>query len=88
MEEHGVVIQNKLLPKLKDPGSFSIPYIIDNIEFSKALCDLDASVSLIFLTVVGQLGLHELKRTNITLQLADRSIRYSLKVLENVLIKV
>ena len=35
-----------------------------------------------------QLGLHELKRTNITLQLADRSIRYLLEVLENVLIKV
>ncbi|XP_071905823.1 uncharacterized protein [Coffea arabica] len=53
-----------------------------------ALCDLGASVSLIPLTVARQLGLHELKRTNITLQLADRSIRYPLGVLENVLIKV
>ncbi|XP_071927369.1 uncharacterized protein [Coffea arabica] len=87
-EECSAIIQNKLPPKLKDPGSFSIPCTIGNVDFSKALCDLGASVSLIPLTVARQLGLHELKRTNITLQLADRSIRYPLGVLENVLIKV
>ncbi|XP_071939988.1 uncharacterized protein [Coffea arabica] len=86
--ECSAIIQNKLPPKLKDPGSFSIPCTIGNVDFSKALCDLGASVSLIPLTVARQLGLHELKRTNITLQLADRSIRYPLGVLENVLIKV
>ncbi|XP_071909601.1 uncharacterized protein [Coffea arabica] len=87
-EECSAIIQNKLPPKLKDPGSFSIPCTIGNVDFSKALCDFGASVSLIPLTVARQLGLHELKRTNITLQLADRSIRYPLGVLENVLIKV
>ncbi|XP_071921868.1 uncharacterized protein [Coffea arabica] len=87
-EECSAIIQNKLPPKLKDPGSFSIPCTIGNIDFSKALCDLGASVSLIPLTVARQLGLKELKSTNITLQLADRSIRYPLGVLENVLIKV
>ncbi|XP_071939213.1 uncharacterized protein [Coffea arabica] len=87
-KEYSAIIQNKLPPKLKDPGSFSIPCTIGNVDFSKALCDLGASVSLILLTVARQLGLHELKRTNITLQLADRSIRYPLGVLENVLIKV
>ncbi|XP_071940114.1 uncharacterized protein [Coffea arabica] len=87
-EECSAIIQNKLPPKLKDPGSFSIPCTIGNVNFSKALCDLGASVSLIPLTVARQLGLYELKRTNITLQLADRSIRYPLGVLENVLIKV
>ncbi|XP_071912275.1 uncharacterized protein [Coffea arabica] len=87
-EECSAIIQNKLPPKLKDPGSFSIPCTIGNVDFSKALCDLGASVSLIPLTVARQLGLHELKRTNITLQLADWSIRYPLGVLENVLIKV
>ncbi|XP_071926164.1 uncharacterized protein [Coffea arabica] len=87
-EECSAIIQNKLPPKLKDPGSFSIPCTIGNVDFSKALCDLGASVSLIPLTVARQLGLHEIKRINITLQLADRSIRYPLGVLENVLIKV
>ncbi|XP_071917116.1 uncharacterized protein [Coffea arabica] len=87
-EECSAIIQNKLPPKLKDPGSFSIPCTIGNVDFSKTLCDLGASVSLIPLTVARQLGLYEFKRTNITLQLADRSIRYLLGVLENVLIKV
>ncbi|XP_071905746.1 uncharacterized protein [Coffea arabica] len=86
--ECSAIIQNKLPPKLKDPGSFSIPCTIGNVDFSKVLCDLGVSVSLIHLTVARQLGLHEFKRTNITLQLADRSIRYPLGVLENVLIKV
>ncbi|XP_071902644.1 uncharacterized protein [Coffea arabica] len=57
-------------------------------RISKALCDLGASVSLIPLTVARQLGLKELKRTNISLQLADRSIRHPMGILENVLIKV
>ena len=87
-KECSAIIQNKLLPKLKDPRSFSIPYTIGNIEFSKALCDLGASVSLTHLTVARQLGLHKLKHTNITLQLADRFIRYPFGVLKNVLIKI
>ncbi|XP_071917054.1 uncharacterized protein [Coffea arabica] len=72
-EECSAIIQNKLPPKLKDPGSFTVPCTIGNVEFSKALCDLGASVSLIPLTVTRQLGLKELKHTNIFLQLADRS---------------
>ncbi|XP_071906131.1 uncharacterized protein [Coffea arabica] len=87
-KECSAITQNKIPPKLKDLESFSIPCAIGNIEFSKALCDLGASVSLIPLMVARQLGLHKLKCTNITLQLADRSIRYPLGVLENMLIKV
>ena len=43
-EECSAIIQNKLPPKLKDPGSFSIPCTIGNVKFSKALCDLGANV--------------------------------------------
>ncbi|KAL0386054.1 UNVERIFIED_CONTAM: hypothetical protein Sradi_2999700 [Sesamum radiatum] len=42
-EECSAVLQNKLPPKLKDPGSFSIPCTIGNTNFVKALCDLGAS---------------------------------------------
>ncbi|XP_071939793.1 uncharacterized protein [Coffea arabica] len=87
-EECSAIIQNKLPPKLKDPGSFTVPCTIGNVEFSKALCDLGMSVSLIPLTVARQLGLKELKRTNISLQLADKSIRHPMGILENMLIKV
>ncbi|KAL0413406.1 UNVERIFIED_CONTAM: hypothetical protein Sradi_1542300 [Sesamum radiatum] len=39
-EECSAILQNKLPPKLKDPGSFSIPCTIGEIKFEKALCDL------------------------------------------------
>ncbi|KAL0433806.1 UNVERIFIED_CONTAM: Retrovirus-related Pol polyprotein from transposon.6 [Sesamum latifolium] len=41
-EECSAILQNKLPPKLKDPGSFSIPCTIGEINFEKALCDLEA----------------------------------------------
>ncbi|XP_038976409.1 uncharacterized protein LOC113461320 [Phoenix dactylifera] len=87
-EECSAIIQNKLPPKLRDPGSFSIPCTIGDVDFSRALCDLGASVSLMPLSVSRKLGLKELKPTTISLQLADRSVKYPLGILENVLIKV
>ncbi|XP_027101291.2 uncharacterized protein [Coffea arabica] len=87
-EECSSIIQNKLPPKLKDPGSFTVPCTIGNVEFSKALCDLGASVSLIPLTMVRHLGLKKLQHTNISLQLAHKSIRHPMGILEIVLIKV
>ena len=39
-EECSATLQNKLSPKLKDPGSFSIPYAIGDITISNALCNL------------------------------------------------
>ncbi|XP_057999058.1 uncharacterized protein LOC131177902 [Hevea brasiliensis] len=44
-EECSAILQNKLAPKLKDPGSFSIPYLIGNMKIDKALRDLGASES-------------------------------------------
>ncbi|XP_057249960.1 uncharacterized protein LOC104891359 [Beta vulgaris subsp. vulgaris] len=87
-EECSAMIQKKLPPKLKDPGSFSIPCTIGDIKFSKALCDLGASVSLMPLSICKKLGLHNIKSTTVSLQLADRSIKYPIGILENVLIKV
>ncbi|KAJ4954666.1 hypothetical protein NE237_011449 [Protea cynaroides] len=46
-EECSVVIQNKLPPKLRDPGSFSIPCTIGEVDFSRALCDLDTEIPII-----------------------------------------
>ncbi|XP_021733286.1 uncharacterized protein LOC110700105 [Chenopodium quinoa] len=37
---YSAILSNKLLTKLKDPGSFSIPCYINGIDFDKALCDL------------------------------------------------
>ena len=45
VEQCSVVVLNKLPTKFKDPGSFSIPCLIESIDM--ALCDLGSSVSLI-----------------------------------------
>ena len=34
-------------PKLPNPGSFSIPYIVGKVEVERALCDPGVSVSII-----------------------------------------
>ena len=70
-EETSALIQNKLPQMLKDPGSFSIPCTIGEINFTRALCDLGASVSLMPLSVSNKLGLKDLQPTNVILQLAD-----------------
>ncbi|KAJ9556630.1 hypothetical protein OSB04_011244 [Centaurea solstitialis] len=87
-EECSAIIQHKLPPKLKDPGSFTIPVHIGTSEFSKSLCDLGASINLMPLSIFRKLGLGEVQETRITLQLADRSIKYPYGVIEDVLIKV
>ncbi|XP_017221296.1 uncharacterized protein LOC108198026 [Daucus carota subsp. sativus] len=87
-EECSAVIQRKIPPKLKDPGSFSLPCTIGQVGVKRALCDLGASVSLMPYSIYKRLGLGELKKTRISLQLADRTIKYPLGVLEDVLVNV
>ena len=45
-ENCSIIIQRKVLEKLKDPGGFTIPCIIGEHTFNKALCDLGASINL------------------------------------------
>ncbi|KAJ9139768.1 hypothetical protein P3X46_030472 [Hevea brasiliensis] len=87
-EESSAILQNKLPPKLKDPGSFSIPCHIGDISIDKALCDLGASVSLMPLSIYEKMKIGEMKPTTISLQLADRSIKFPIGVVENVPLKV
>jgi len=72
------VVLNQLPAKLKDPNSFSIPCIIGSVSIEWALCDLGSSVSLMPYCIFKRLGLGELSPTSISLQLADRSIKYPL----------
>ena len=56
-EECSAVIQRKLPPKLKDPGSFTVPYAFGDTIFDKALCDLGASINLMPLSIYRRLEL-------------------------------
>src|SRR5436853_7140173 len=87
-EESSALLRKKLLPKLKDPGSFSIPCMIGSTQFSNALCDLGASVNLMPYSLFQKLDIGEVKPTTISLQLADRSIMRPQGIVEDILIKV
>ncbi|KAL5835326.1 hypothetical protein ACOSQ4_014823 [Xanthoceras sorbifolium] len=62
--------------------------MIGKTKFGKALCDLAASVNLIPFLIFKKLGLGEIKATNVTLQLADHSVKYPHGIIEDVLVKV
>src|SRR2546430_6038210 len=87
-EESSALLRKKLPPKLKDPGSFSIPCKIGSLKFENALCDLGASVNLLPYSLFKKLNIGEVKPTKLTLQLADRSIIHPRGIVEDVLIKV
>lgn len=87
-QECSQLVQGKLPPKLKDPGSFTIPCNIGETFWGKALCDLGASINLMPLSIFKKLGIGEVRPTTITLQLADRSICYPKGKIEDVLVRV
>jgi len=67
-----VVLKNMPL-KQKDPGAFTIPCVIGNASFKRALCDLGASISVMPKHVYDSLSLEPLNKTSIIIQLADCS---------------
>ncbi|XP_017974470.1 PREDICTED: uncharacterized protein LOC108661551 [Theobroma cacao] len=73
IEECNAIIQNELPPKLKDLGSFSIPCV---------------GVSFMPLTTTRKLQLNKIQPTIVSLQLADKTIRYLVGIIEDILVKV
>ncbi|KAL0374062.1 UNVERIFIED_CONTAM: hypothetical protein Sradi_3321900 [Sesamum radiatum] len=82
------ILQSKLPPKWKDPGTFSIPCKIGNIGIENVMCDLGASINVMSLAIYESLNIGPLKETGVVLQLADRSIVYPDGVLEDVLVQI
>ena len=82
------IIQCRTLLKYKDPGSPIVSVNIGGTCIDKALLDLGASVNLLPYSMYKQLGLGELKPTNITLSLVDRSMKIPKGIVEDVLVKV
>ena len=82
------ILQKKLPHKLQDLSSFAIPFSIGNSVSCKALCDLGSSINLMPLSMFKRLELREAKPMTIMLQLADRTYKHPLCVIENVLVKV
>ncbi|XP_076935292.1 uncharacterized protein LOC143601899 [Bidens hawaiensis] len=87
-EECSAALQNKLPKKMTDPGSFTIPCLIGILSVSNALADLGASINLMPYSVFSKLDLGEPKPTRMSIQLADRSVKYPRGIVENMLVKI
>ncbi|XP_050919113.1 uncharacterized protein LOC127136618 [Lathyrus oleraceus] len=86
--ECSAIIQNNMPHKLKDPGSFSIPCVIRKFIIDITLCDLGAIVSLMPLSTCEKLNLGKLRPTKMSLQLANRSTKFLVGMLENVPVRI
>ena len=87
-EQVSSIIENKTSVKYKDLGCPTISFTIKDTYLEKTLLDLGASVNILPYSVFKQFGLGELKSTNITLSLADRSIKKLRGIVEDVLVQV
>ncbi|GJV24256.1 putative reverse transcriptase domain-containing protein [Tanacetum coccineum] len=89
MEAYGASHINNAIPrKEKDLGSFTLPCFINNFCFDNALVGLGASVSIMPLSTYLNLGLGKLAHTRLTVELADRIVKYKKGIAENVLVGI
>ncbi|GJS03802.1 reverse transcriptase domain-containing protein [Tanacetum coccineum] len=87
-KECSAIIQRSLPQKEGDPRSFTLPCLIGPLAVKNALADLGANIILCIVYLTGQLGISKLKPTKMSIQLADRSIKYPIGVCENLLVKI
>nr|GEW48601.1 reverse transcriptase domain-containing protein [Tanacetum cinerariifolium] len=87
-ENCSMMLLKKLPEKLGDPGKFLIPCDFPGMDVCHALADLGASINLMPLSIWKKLSLPELTPTQMTLELADRSITRPKGVTEDVFVKV
>ncbi|GJU66952.1 reverse transcriptase domain-containing protein [Tanacetum coccineum] len=87
-ENCSAMLLKKLPEKLGDPDKFLIPCDFPGMDVCHALADLGASINLMPLSIWKTLSLPELTPTQMTLELADRSITRPKGVTEDVFVKV
>ena len=82
------LLSNQILVKYNDPGCPIISCIIGQTEISRALLDLEASINLLPFSIYQQLELGKLSTTQITIQLAERSVKVPKGEVTDILIQV
>ncbi|GJY92961.1 DNA-directed DNA polymerase [Tanacetum coccineum] len=87
-EECSAIIQRNLPQKEGDPGSFTLTCLIRPLAVKNALADLGASIYLMPHSLFRRLGISKLKPTKMSIQLADRSIKYPIGVCKILLVKI
>ncbi|XP_016474862.1 uncharacterized protein LOC107796581 [Nicotiana tabacum] len=81
-------IATSTVQKKENPGAFTIPCTIGAHDFARALCDNGASINLMPLAIYKQAGLGMPRPTSLRLQMADRSIKRLVGIVDDVLVKV
>ncbi|GJS41191.1 reverse transcriptase domain-containing protein [Tanacetum coccineum] len=87
-DESSSMIQNKVPPKLRDPGSFFIPCNFNKTFSCNALAGLGASINLMSYSLYAKLSLETLKPTKMNIRLADKSFQYPVGIAKNMLVEV
>ncbi|GKC04315.1 reverse transcriptase domain-containing protein [Tanacetum coccineum] len=87
-DESSAMIQNKVPPKLGDPGSFLIPCNFNKTFSCNALADLGANINLMPYSLYAKLSLEILKPTKMSIRLTGRSFQYPVGIAKNMLVEV
>ncbi|GJT69604.1 reverse transcriptase domain-containing protein [Tanacetum coccineum] len=87
-DESSAMIQNKVPPKLRDPGSFLILCNFKKTFSCNALADLGASINLMPYSLYAKLSLKTPKPTKMSMRLADRSFQHPIGIAKNMLVEV
>src|SRR3954462_7042967 len=77
-----------LLSKSGDPGIPTISCSIGKTDIHNALCDLGAGVSVMTYSLYKNLGLGEYSPISITLQMAHKSNKQPVGMIEDVLLRI
>lgn len=77
-----------MVQKKEDLGAFTIPFTIGAFKFSKALCDLYASINLMSFAIYKELGLGFPKIKTMWLLISNYSVKRIVGALYDVLVKV
>ncbi|XP_070029148.1 uncharacterized protein [Nicotiana sylvestris] len=81
-------IVHSMAPKLEDPDAFTVPCTIGSADFAKALCDLGASINLMPYSIFKILGIGQPRATSMRLQMAYRTMKWPLGIIDDVLVRV
>jgi len=87
-DESSMLIQHKMLAKMQDLGSFTIPCSIRGVYYGQALGDLGASSNLMPKSIFNQLRIGQSKHTALNFQLVDRSLVHPEGRIDDVLVQV
>nr|GEX94093.1 reverse transcriptase domain-containing protein [Tanacetum cinerariifolium] len=87
-EECSTIIQNKLLPKLGNLGSFLIMCTVAGSVKDLALADLGTSINLMPYSLYASLSGNTLKPTRMSICLTNHTYQYLMGITENMLVQV